>query len=435
MNAYIARGLFLSGLFLAVAVGIYLEMQSNYQKQASEQLKSLESSRQPLLCDDPTKISTLVWDEDELVIKAQRSDRWRLADGTLLEAKSVDVRLAQLRGSYAEIIDASSELSKLGLEPAQQKLTMKIGGKTCSLSLGFRHPTTDMYAVAMVDNGALRLGWVKLKQVSGKNALMALSGFTAHTVLPISPSSIDVLSFTPQVGSAPFELKRQRGFYDLSWAQGSTRADGVRSQALIGLICSLSGDLLLDAPVLEDADLIIEIREGANKHRLEFFHRDESLYARIAKSVFRLKETRLADFLLPPKSLRNLQVIDYDRSQLAVLELRDDIGGLKRYRRELAGKGLDPWFEKQRRIQKTHILSAMQWDLHHLRAEQIVDDAQALTCADNCQRVRVFDFTGKVLIDLRLQKHNGAYLAQQGEGPVFKLKASDVDRWPFGELL
>lgn len=435
MNAYVARGLLLSGLFLALAVGIYTEMQSGYEKQASEQVQSLNDSRQSLLCDDPTEISSLAWDEGELAIEARRGDRWRLRDGTLLEAKKVDVRLAQLRGSYADFLDDPPELSKLGLEPAQQKLTLTMGTKTCSLSLGFRHPTKDLYAVAIVDDAERRVGWVKLKQVRGKNALMALSDFTAHTVFPVNPGSVDALSFTPQVGSAPFELKRQRGFFELSWAAGSGRADSVKVEALIDLVCSLSGDLLSDAPVLEDADLIIEIIEGTKSHRLEFFHRDESLYTRVAKSVFRLSENRLVELLVQPENLRNLRVIDYDRSQLAVLELRDDIGRLFRYRRELAGKGIDPWFEKQRRIQKTHVLSAMQWDLHHLRAEQIVDDVQAMTCADECQRVRVFDFAGKLLINLRLQKHNGAYLAQQGKGPVFKLKATDVDRWPFDKLL
>lgn len=435
MNASVARGLLLSGAFLAIAVSIYIGMQSKYQRQASEQVRLTKDSQKSLFCGDPMKISSLAWNEGELTVEARRSDRWRLIDGTPLEAKNVDVRLAQLRGSYADLLDDPPELSKLGLEPAQQKLTLQMDGKSCSLSLGFRHPTKDLYAVAMADNTELRVGWVKLKQLAGKNALMALSDFTAHTVLPFSAGSVDALSFTPQVGSAPFELKRQRGFFELSWALGSGRADSLKSEALIDLICSLSGDLLSEALVLEDADLIIDVLRGTKSNRLEFFHRDDSLYARIENSVFRLKGNRLAELLVQPETLRNLRVIDYDRSQLAVLELRDDIGRLFSYRRELAGKGVDSWFENQRRIQKAHFLSAMQWDLHHLRAEQIVDDAQAMTCADNCQRVRVFDFSGKLLIDLRLQKHSGAYLAQQGKGPVFKLKASDVDRWPFDKLL
>jgi hypothetical protein len=129
-----------------------------------------------------------------------------------------------------------------------------------------------------------------------------------------------------------------------------------------------------------------------------------------------------------------LQVIDYDRGAIAKLRISDGSGRIFQYRREAKKRGIDRWFLEGDLIASGHRLAALQWDLHTLRGILIVDDHPGLDGAPPHRRIEVFDNAGKISVDLKLVPEGGAWLAQDGAGPVFRIGAAEVSAWPFEQL-
>ncbi len=423
------RALFFSGLALALAVFAFKRFDQHQASQYQQQQEAQKSRLFSALCDDVMRYTSLEFDENKRSVKLRKSDRWRLPSSRPIEDRELMVRLAQLRGLAIEELTDVDDLAGLGLNEPVQRLELIGGQSNCVLSLGLKHPNEPRYALMRESGQTRRIGWAKLKPQG--DGLIELKALRVRSPLPFSEGQIDALAFRPQVGAKPFELKRQRDRFDLITTAGDQRADEVQTKNLLTRLTGLRGEWVKTPPSLEDADLSLLIIHPPDRSQADFFLVDGRVYLRVGSSVFVLDDNPLEALMPSAKSLRDLQVIRYDRSALAGLALHDGTGRVFTYRRQIEKQGVDQWFEGERLIKEGHRLAAMQWDLHILRALAIVDELDDLNCGDHCRRVVVTNSDDKRLVDLRLEQHEGDYLLRLGDGPVMRVAANSIDRWPF----
>ena len=425
----VARALLFSGLALALAVVVLKRFDRQQREQFQAQQKIEKSRYFSALCGDISTYNRLLFSESNNEVVLQKKDRWRTASSRPVEGPALLVRLAHLRGLKVEELRSVDDLAGLGLKAPVQRLDLFGTAAPCSVSLGLKHPSDDRYALMRQSGQQRRIGWAKLKPQG--EGLIGLKALRVRSPLPFSAGQIEALEFLPQVGAKRFEIRRKRGAFELSSASADQRADGPKTEALFSALVGLRGEWVETPPPLVDADLSLLIVHPPGRSRADFFLAEDRVYLRLGSSVFLLDTNPLPKLMVGADALRDLQVVRYDRSALASLALHDGTGRVFSYRREPAKQGVDRWFEGDRTIEAGHRLAAMQWDLHTLRAESIVDELSDLSCAKNCRRVVVTGADGLRSVDLRLERHEGAYLLRLGQGPVMRADGKQIDLWPF----
>ncbi len=426
------RALLFSGVALALAVAAFLRFDRHQESEKAAQQEAQQERLFSALCEDVTRYKTLRFNEQNSRVVLTKKDRWRLPSSRPIEDRELMVRLAHLRGLIIEELTQVDDLAGLGLREPAQRLELIGGQATCVLSLGLKHPSEARYALMRQSGTTRRIGWASLKPQG--DGLIALESLRVRSPLPLSEGQIDGLEFRPQVGAEPFAIKRQRNQFKLLTSAGEQRADEIQTKALLTRLTGLRGEWVETPPRLQDADLSLLITHPPGKSQADFFLADARVYLRVGSSVFLLDDNPLDALMPKAESLRDLQVIRYDRNALMQLVLHDGTGRVFTYRRQVEKKGVDRWFDGERLIHEGHRLAAMQWDLHTLRALAIVDEIEDLNCAKHCRRVVASNRDGEPLVDLRIERHEGAHLVRLGSGPVMRVPAQPIDRWPFAAI-
>jgi hypothetical protein len=433
----IVRSVVLSALALAAAVGLFLQTQEgeNPQEKAREKDDSFS-----LLCADDRLFTRLEWSEEKADVVLEKSDRWRRLDGTPVEDRLIQVRLGQLRGLRALPLakDSGATLESMGLKTPKQVLTLKGKGATqlCRLSLGVKHPLKPMFSVRLESAGRVRMGWAKVPLVVG--GLMNLNAYRVRTVLPVTEGQIHALELLPQVTDERFKIERERGGFSVHHAEGVWPADEERTEALLRGVSQLKGELVKQAQALMDADLTVSVHHPPHRSQMKFFVEESRVLCAVGPSVFVVDEQAMTPFRVNAFEMRSLQVVDYERADLIHLSIHDGLGRVFYYRRAPAARGVDVWYEVRPsihggeiRVDQAHRLSALQWDLHTLRARRRLESPERLDCKAGCAAVVVLDQDGEEQVHLRIERRQGVVLMQNKQGPIFEVDPALIKHWPF----
>jgi len=189
--------------------------------------------------------------------------------------------------------------------------------------------------------------------------------------------------------------------------------------------------LTKEEQTLVDADLTVRVHHPPHRSQLKFFVEESRVLCAVGQAVFVVEEQAMNAFRVNALELRSLQVVTYERANLIDLAIHDGLGRVFRYRRKPAQRGVDAWYQGSDQVTQAHRLSALQWDLHTLRAKRRLDSLERLECDAGCAAVVVRDQDDKELVHVRIERRQGMVLMQNKQGPVFEVDPALIKHWPF----
>ena len=435
LSPSVVRALLLSAIALVGSVALYNQYQATQELDHAQTLRDQKERYFSGLCFDSLTIDQVQIKDAKHDIQLRLKDRWRTADGGVIEDRKLQIVLAELRGLQVERMDHPNTLESLGLEPPKQALMVKssIDPDVCHLSLGAKHPTKPLFVLQRNYQQKQLIGWAKVK--TSADVLIDSSLLEVETILPLSVGQIDSLAVEPQVGLSAYQIRRRPGYYLLKTDAKEVRADRVTVEHILNQLVGLKGELQRQPIPLSDPDFILTIGHSPLKTRLAFYTQTDRLIIATKDLVFEAENSDLSWLIRKAASWRDLQLTHYERGQTRVIEVHDGSGRVFRYRREIDDQGgLDQWFQGEKSVVQAHRLSGLQWDLHRLRGIEIIDELNELECLSGCARIRVFDDKQVVLVDTSIDRRGKDAFIQRLGGPVLRIEAKTIEHWPLAQL-